>query len=93
MKENLEKTRGLVFSQRVMLALVEKGLLREEAYRIVQRDSKQVLENKKDFIEVLKDDAEAMSYLSQAELEKLFDYSYYLRNLGVVFERLEKVKV
>ncbi|MDP3013759.1 MAG: adenylosuccinate lyase [Candidatus Subteraquimicrobiales bacterium] len=88
MRANLEKTQGLVFSQRVMLSLVEKGMFREEAYGVVQRCAMRTWTEKKNFKEVLLSDDEVRSCLSQEELDKIFDYLYYLRNVDKIFERL-----
>lgn len=89
MKANLERTRGLVFSQRVLLALVQKGLSREDAYRLVQRCAMKSWGEKADFKEVLLADGEVTRHLSREELDDLFDYEHYLRNVGRIFERLK----
>ena len=88
MRANLESSRGLVFSQRVLLALVERGLAREEAYRVVQRNATRSWDHNEDFRELLKSDPEALAYLPVAEMEELFDYSYYTRYGDATFERL-----
>ena len=88
MKENLELTRGLVFSQRVMLALIDKGLAREEAYRMVQRNAMKVWQERSSFFDVLCSDAEVTRHLPPAELDGIFDYNYYVRHVDAVFERL-----
>jgi len=88
MKENLELTRGLVFSQRVMLALIEKGLAREEAYRMVQRNAMKAWQERASFLELLSADPEVAGHLSRAELEGIFDYNYYIRHVDAVFQRL-----
>ena len=92
MKRNTEATRGLVFSQRVLLALVEKGLSREKAYELVQSNAKRSWEAEMDFRELLKSDAEVTSYLSPNELGCLFDYKYYLRYVEDTFRRLGLVQ-
>jgi len=92
MKRNLEKTGGLIFSSRVLLALVEKGLTREEAYAVVQRNAMATWRGEGELKELLKADPEASKYLSDSELDELFDVSYFLRNVGVIFERLEKLE-
>jgi adenylosuccinate lyase len=89
MKANLERTRGLVFSQRILLALVQKGLSREDAYRLVQRCAMKSWGEKADFKEVLLADGEVTRHLSHEELGDLFDYEHYLRNVGRIFERLK----
>ena len=88
MKENLELTRGLVFSQRVLLALVEKGLSREKAYETVQRASMDAWDGNKDFRRVVAADADVASRLCGDELEALFDYRYYVRYVDEVFQRV-----
>jgi len=88
MKENLELTRGLVFSQRVMLALIDKGLAREEAYRMVQRNAMKAWRERASFLELLSADPEVSKHLSLTELEGIFDYNYYIRHVDAVFERL-----
>jgi len=88
MKENLELTRGLVFSQRVMLALIDKGLAREQAYRMVQRNAMKAWRERADFLELLSADPEVTEHLSRAELEGIFDYNHYIRHVDAVFERL-----
>lgn len=89
MRENLEVTRGLIFSQRVLLALIEKGLSREKAYELVQRNAMKAWQEKADFLSLLEADAEVMARLSSPELRELFDYGYYLQNIDKVFGRLE----
>jgi len=91
MKTNLEKTQGLFFSQRVLLALIEKGMLREDAYRVVQRCAMKTWQEKIDFNEVLLADEEVKKHISEAEMDKIFDNSYYLRNVGKIFERLKRL--
>jgi len=88
MKRNLEMTRGLVFSQRVMLALIDKGLSRQKAYELVQRSAMKSWEGNKKFLTLLKADPEVTSCLPGEELEALFDYQYYLRYIDDIFLRL-----
>lgn len=88
MKQNMELTRGLLFSQRVLLALVEKGLSRERAYEIVQRNSMKVWDEDRDFRELIRSDPEVARALPADELEGLFDYRYYVRFVDEVFERV-----
>jgi len=89
MKENIELTKGLVFSQRVLLALIEKGLSRQDAYTLVQRNSMKAWKERIDFLNLLKADTEVINHLTVAELESLFDYGYYLKHVDNVFQRLE----
>jgi adenylosuccinate lyase len=88
MKKNMELTKGLVFSQRVMLALIDKGMSRRKAYELVQRNAMKAWEGKKDFLSLLKADPEVTATLPPKELEPLFDYQYYLRHVDEIFERL-----
>ncbi len=88
MRENLERSHGLVFSQRVLLALVEAGLAREEAYRIVQRAAMASWNGRRPFLDTIREEPEVTTRLDKAQLETLFDYSYYLRNTGATFARL-----
>ena len=88
MRDNMELTKGLVFSQRVLLALVERGLSREKAYGIVQRNSMKVWEDGVDFREVLLEDENVTGLLSPTELQDLFDYGYYIRYVDDVFRRV-----
>jgi adenylosuccinate lyase len=88
MKENLELTKGLVFSQRVLLALIDKGLSRQRAYELVQRNAMRAWREREDFGDLLKNDAEVGESLSLAELNSLFDYQYYLRYVDEIFARL-----
>jgi adenylosuccinate lyase len=88
MRENLERSYGLVFSQRVLLALVETGLSREAAYVIVQRNAMTSWKQRTSFLDLLLADPEVTSRLSEPELRGLFDYGFYLTNIGATFERL-----
>ena len=87
MKENIERTKGLLFSQRVLLALVEKGMPREEAYEVVQANSAKTWDEDADFRELLRADPVVASRLSPEEVEGLFDYGYYSRYVDEIFER------
>jgi adenylosuccinate lyase len=91
MKRNLGLTRGLVFSQRVMLALVEKGLSRKKAYEIVQRNAMKAWKGH-NFLNLLKADEELSKSLPAKELEGLFDYQYYLQHVDEIFQRLGLTK-
>jgi adenylosuccinate lyase len=89
MKKNMEITRGLLFSQRVLLALIDKGMSRHNAYKIVQRSAMKTWQSSsKKFVTLLKADPEVMAVLSVKELEALFDYNYYLRFVDDIFRRL-----
>ncbi|MGD9116329.1 MAG: adenylosuccinate lyase [Dehalococcoidia bacterium] len=88
MKKDLDVTRGLIFSQRVMLALIDKGLSRQDAYKMVQRNAMKSWKGGKSFLKLLKADAEVVAVLPDDELELLFDEQYYLRYVDVIFTRL-----
>lgn len=89
MRKNLERSRGLVFSERVLLELVKKGLTREEAYAIVQRCALETWDNEElTFFEVLSRDPEICRYFSQEELSKLFDYGHYLKHVDEILKRV-----
>jgi adenylosuccinate lyase len=88
MAANIEKSYGLVYSQRVLLALVEAGILRDDAYRIVQGSAMKAWQEKVQFQDLLKADPQVTGRLSAAEIEALFDPAWALRNMGVIFERV-----
>ncbi|MGB2813813.1 MAG: adenylosuccinate lyase [Dehalococcoidales bacterium] len=92
MKKNMGLTKGLVFSQRVMLALIDKGLSRQRAYELVQRNAMKSWKGNKNFLNLLKADPEVAEILPQSELGSLFDYQYYLRHIDEIFERLGLTK-
>ena len=88
MRRNLELTKGLIFSQRVLLALIDKGVSREKAYKIVQGNAMKAWQEKRSFLSLLEADTEITAYLSKSELKSLFDYNYYLKYVDNIFERL-----
>ena len=88
MLANIESTRGLVFSQRTMLALVEAGMPREAAYRLAQRHAAATWEEGGDFRERVAADPDARKLLSGAQIAALFDYAYYTANVDALFERV-----
>jgi adenylosuccinate lyase len=88
MRENVELTKGLVFSQRVLLALIDKCLTRQQAYELVQRNAMRAWKDRTDFLQLLKGDSDVLAALTVAELESLFDYQYYLKHVDDIFERL-----
>jgi adenylosuccinate lyase len=88
MRENLEKTRGLVHSQRVLLALTQKGVSREDAYVQVQRNAMRAWNNDGTLLELLKKDKDVSKTLSGAELEALFDLKYHLKEVDTIFARV-----
>ncbi|MFC2047235.1 adenylosuccinate lyase, partial [Chloroflexota bacterium] len=88
MKRNIKLTKGLIFSQRVTLALIDKGLSRQKAYELVQRKAMEAHRGNKDFLSLLKADPEITATLPAAEIEPLFDYQYHLRYINEIFERV-----
>jgi adenylosuccinate lyase len=88
MLKNLNKFRGLVHSQRVLLALTQAGVSREDAYRLVQRNAMKVWEEGMDFLTELKADAEVRAALSEAELEEKFDLGYHTKHVDTIFARV-----
>lgn len=93
MRRNIELTQGLVFSQRVLIGLIGKGVTREESYKMVQDNAMKAWEQKKDFRSLLEADSRIAARLSKDELQSLFDYDYYLKHIDEVFERLGLSKV
>lgn len=87
MRTNMDKTLGLVFSQRVMLALVDKGILRETAYEWVQRNALHAWQTKTDFEYILLQDKDIMAHLTNDEVDRLFDYEYHIRYIDYIFDR------
>ena len=87
MMENLNKTKGLIYSQRVLLALVDKGVLRERAYELVQRNAMEVWRTKQNFVDLLQNDADVVKLIPAEELHSLFDYNWFLRHVDAVFQR------
>ncbi len=88
MQRNLDRLGGLIHSQRVLLALTQKGASREDAYRLVQRNAMPVWRGEGDFLTLLKADAEVSARLSEAELEDLFDLGYHFKHVDTIFTRV-----
>ncbi|WP_026595705.1 adenylosuccinate lyase [Methyloferula stellata] len=88
MQKNLDRLGGLVHSQRVLLALTQKGVSREDAYALVQRNAMPVWRGEGDFLSLLKADADVKKALTDAELEELFDLGYHLKNVDMIFNRV-----
>ena len=85
---SLAKTRGLIYSQRVLLVLMKKGLTREQAYEIIQRCAMQVWKDTSEFREVLHRDRSVRKYLSVDEIDACFDIKYYTRHRDMIFKRV-----
>jgi adenylosuccinate lyase len=88
MQRNLDKLGGLVHSQRVLLALTQKGVSREDSYAYVQRNAMPVWRGEGDFLTLLKADKDVSAKLSDAELEELFDLGYHLKQVDTIFARV-----
>jgi adenylosuccinate lyase len=88
MAANLDKFRGLVHSQRVLLALTQKGVSREDSYRLVQRNAMKVWNHGADFMAELKADPEVSAALSDAEIEEKFDLGYHTKHVDTIFARV-----
>ena len=88
MQKNLDRLGGLIHSQRVLLALTEKGVARDDAYAIVQRNAMPAWRGEGEFLELLKADKDVAKVLSAHELEALFDLGYHLKHVDTIFERV-----
>ena len=88
MRKNLNHLGGLVHSQRVLLALTQKGVGREDAYRLVQRNAMKVWADGGDFLSLLKADAEVRKYLSEAELTAYFNLDFHFAHVDTIFARV-----
>jgi adenylosuccinate lyase len=88
MQKNLDRLGGLIHSQRVLLALTQKGVSREDAYALVQRNAMPVWRGEGDFLALLKNDKDVRKALRGAELEELFDLGYHLTNIDFIFKRV-----
>ena len=88
MQKNLDRLGGLVHSQRVMLALTQKGVSREDSYRLVQRNAMPVWRGEDDFLTLLKADPEVTAALTHAEIEEKFDLGYHLKHVDTIFKRV-----
>jgi adenylosuccinate lyase len=88
MQKNLDRLGGLVHSQRILLALTQKGVAREEAYRLVQRNAMKVWSENGDFLALLKADQDVRKHLDEAELKANFDLAYHFKHVDTIFERV-----
>jgi adenylosuccinate lyase len=89
MRENMDLSFGLMFSQRVLLALTAKGLPRQAAYELVQKHAMRAWRERRPFRDLLAGDPEVMGHLTEAELHACFDPSWHLRNVDAIFRRLD----
>jgi len=88
MMKNINLTNGLIFSQEVLLALVKSGMVREDAYKIVQKNAMQVWKDKKDFKTLLKEDKKITNFLSEEKIDKLFNLDKILININKIYKRI-----
>ncbi|MFL2061948.1 adenylosuccinate lyase [Marinilactibacillus psychrotolerans] len=88
MKRNMDATLGLIYSQRVLLKLIDKGLSREEAYDMVQPQTAVSWDEQRPFQQLVLEDKTIMSYLTKEDVEDAFDYNYHLKNVDEIFERV-----
>lgn len=88
MKRNMDRTFGLIYSQQVMLKLIEKGMSREKAYDTVQPRAMQAWEEQRSFRAIVEEDATVTATLTKEELDSCFDYRYHLKHVDTIFERL-----
>jgi adenylosuccinate lyase len=87
MKENMDRSFGLLFSQRVLLKLTDKGLARQKAYEMVQRNAMTAWREQTAFRDLLAADAEVMAQLTRKDLDECFDPAWYLRNISTIYRR------
>jgi adenylosuccinate lyase len=92
MRKNLELTKGLVFSQRVMLGLIEKGMSRKQAYEIVQKNAMKGWQGTRGFMTLIKADPDVSKTLKPEELDKIFDYQHYTQHVDEIFLRVGLTK-
>jgi len=92
MLENIEKVYGLIFSQRLMLSLVDKGISRETSYDWVQRNAMKAWDAKSSFKDYILQDQEIMSVMKSVEVDELFDYGYHTKNVDYIFRRVGLLK-
>jgi adenylosuccinate lyase len=88
MQKNLDRLGGLVHSQRVLIALTQKGASREDAYKLVQRNAMPVWRGEGDFQTLLKNDADVTKYLTAAEIAEQFDLNYHFKHVDTIFKRV-----
>ncbi len=92
MAANLDKSYGLLYSQRVLLTLVKAGMLRDDAYALVQRNAMKAWEDKVPFMSLLKADGEVTKWLKTSEIRACFDPTQQLRHMNVIMRRVADMK-
>lgn len=88
MKRNMNRTHGVIFSQRVLLSLIDKGMAREEAYDIVQPKAMEAWETETHFKQLVESDERITEKLTHAEIDACFDYTYHLKNVDQIFNKI-----
>lgn len=88
MKRNMDRTHGLIYSQRVLLSLIDKGMSREAAYDTVQPLTATSWDEQRSFKELVKENTTITSHLNEAEIDECFDYNYHLQKIDLIFERI-----
>ena len=88
MLEDIYLTKGVIFAQRVLYALMKKGLVREEAYDLVQPIAMQALNEKNDYLSLLEENEKVTSLLSKEEIESCFTLDYYFKNVDTIYKRV-----
>jgi adenylosuccinate lyase len=88
MEKNLDRLGGLVHSQRLLIALTQKGASREDSYKLVQRNAMPVWRGEGDFKTLLKQDVDVKKYLTDAEIDEQFDLAYHLKHVDTIFKRV-----
>jgi adenylosuccinate lyase len=88
MTENLNKTKGLIFSQQLLLKLAGKGIERQSAYVMVQRNAMKVWETGQEFKDLIMEDQEILEHLGKTEIEDIFDLNYHVKHVNDIFERV-----
>ena len=88
MQKNLEKTRGLIFSQQLMLNLISQGVTREDAYRMVQKPAMDAWNSKKPFMEIVLQENEILTHLTENKIREIFDINYHLKYIDTIFKKV-----
>jgi len=87
MLSNIDKSKGIVYSQRILVDLMDKGLTREKAYDLVQRIALAARDKKIDFQKAVLDDKEMSKYFSKQKIKEFFEPNYYIKNVDVIYKR------
>ena len=88
MTENLQETKGLIFSQQVLMKLAQKGVERQKAYDMVQRNAMRAWESRQEFKQLIMEDREIGEYLNNKEIEDIFDLDYHLKHVDEIYKRV-----